>query len=165
MSASDPSCRRLDPLVDLGLGPVDQISFAVEDISAGLAIYEPLFGKFTIRETILSSEDLVYQGHPAGAHLMLAFCRSGDVEIELVQVVAGAWPTLNHISKHGPGLHHLRFLVESLEGKMLEMETVGFVPVLHGVSPRGSRFAYLEAPHLLGSTMVELLQPPSTTPG
>lgn len=161
MSVEEPNDRQLDPIPDLGLGPVDQISFAVEHISAALAIYEPLFGRFTIRETTLSSENLVYQGQPASAHLMLAFCRSGDVEIELVQVIAGDWPTLDHIGRHGPGLHHLRFLVESLEAKVTQMETVGFVPVLHGVSSRGSRFAYLEAPHVLGSTMVELLQPPA----
>ena len=159
MSVEEPNDRQLDPVSDLGLGPVDQISFAVEDISAALAIYEPLFGRFTIRETILSPENLVYQGRPASVHLMLAFSRSGDVEIELVQVIAGDWPTLDHIGRHGPGLHHVRFLVESLETKVMQMETAGFVPVLHGVSPRGSRFAYLETPQILGSTMVELLQP------
>ena len=160
MSTEDQDARRHAAVADLDLGPIDQVSFAVEDISTALSVYEPLFGPFTTRETAPAPDSLVYRGRPVRARLRLAFCRSGEIEIELVQVLSGEWPTLEHIRRHGPGLHHVRFLVDDLEEKRAEMEDSGFATVIQGVSPRGSRFAYLESPAILGPTMVELLQQP-----
>jgi hypothetical protein len=44
--------------------------------------------------------------------------------------------------------------------KEAELEAAGFETVLDGTTPRGSRFAYLEAPQRFGHTLIELIQPP-----
>ena len=149
------------PLSGLGLGPPDQISFAVADMAQAVSALGPLFGEFEIRESVLAPGSIVYRDREGGARLRIGICQSGAVEIELVEVLEGDWPTVEHIERHGPGLHHVRFLVDDLDAKSSRMQAAGFNEVLRGGSPRGSRFAYLEAPEVLGPTMVELLQPPS----
>lgn len=144
-----------------GLGPLDQISFAVADVPGAVSALGPLFGEFDVRESVLAPGSIVYRDREGGARLRLGICQSGAVEIELVEVLEGDWPTVEHIERHGPGLHHVRFVVEDLDSNSSRMQAAGFSEVLRGVSPRGSRFAYLEAPEVLGPTIVELLQPPS----
>ena len=149
-------------LTSLGLGPPDQISFAVADMAQAVPILSPLFGEFDVRESVLAPGSVAYRGREGETRLRLGICQAGAVEIELVQVLEGDWPTVDHIDRHGPGLHHVRFAVDDLDAKSSQMQAAGFDEVLRGVSPRGSQFAYLEAPGVLGPTMVELLQPPAT---
>ena len=151
------------PLSGLGLGPPDQISFAVSHMAQAVSALSPLFGEFDVRESVLEPGSIVYRDRQGGARLRLGTCQSGAVEIELVEVLEGDWPTVDHIDHHGPGLHHVRFVVDDLRAKSSQMQAAGFCEVLRGVSPRGSEFAYLEAPEVLGPTMVELLQPRAPT--
>lgn len=146
-------------LTSLGLGPPDQVSFAVADMAQAVSLLSPLFGEFDVRESVLEPGSIVYRDREGGARLRLGICQSGGVEIELVEVLEGDWPTVDHIARHGPGLHHVRFVVDDLDAQSSHLQEAGFSEVLRGVSPRGSRFAYLEAPRVLGPTMVELLQP------
>ena len=143
------------------LGPIDQVSFAVESIEAALPLYTAMFGAFTVRDSSFSPDRVTYRGRPVEAELRLAFARSGDVEIELVEILSGDGPSLEHIRRHGPGLHHVRFEVDDLASKVLEMAEAGFEPVLRGASARGSLFAYLEMPERLGYSMIELIQQPA----
>ncbi len=142
-----------------GLGPPDQISFAVADIAEAVSLLEPLFGRFDVRESVLAPGTVVYRGQEEEIRLRLGTCQSGSIEIELVEVLAGDWPTVDHVGRHGPGLHHVRFVVTDLDAESAQMQAAGFREVLRGVSPRGSQFAYLEAPEVVGPSMVELLQP------
>ena len=144
-----------------GLGSPDQISFAVADMAQAVSVLGPLFGEFDVRESVLAQGSIVYRDREGKARLRLGICQSGPVEIELVEVLEGDWPTVDHIERHGPGLHHVRFVVDDLGAKSSQLQAAGFSEVLRGVSPRGSRFAYLEAAAVLGPTMVELLQRPS----
>jgi methylmalonyl-CoA/ethylmalonyl-CoA epimerase len=141
-----------------GLGPIDQISFAVVDLEAALPLYSALFGGFTIRRVELTPDRVSYRGQPASARLLLGFGRTGDVEVELVEVEEGEAPSLEHLRRHGQGLHHVRFPVDDVVAKEAELEAAGFRTVLHGTTPRGSVFAYLEAPDGLGYTLIELIQ-------
>ena len=152
----DPLALRAVSIIELG--PIDQVSFAVEDVAAALPAYSALFGEFTVRTVAFSPEHVVYQGRPATATLDLAFGRSGDLEIELVAVVEGDGPARDHIRRHGPGLHHVRFPVEDLRTTRDAMEAAGFTVVLDGVTARGSLFAYLGAPATFGHTQFELIQ-------
>ena len=144
----------------LGLGAIDQVSFAVEDLAAVLPMYEAIFGPFTVRETSLDPERTTYRGKPASARLLLGFGRSGNVEIELVQVLSGEAPATEHLRSHGPGLHHVRFPVADHAAAHARLEAAGFTTIMSGVSGRGSLFSYLEAPASFGSTVFELIQPP-----
>ena len=144
---------------DLGLGPIDQVSFAVESIEAVLPLYSALFGEFVVRDVAFSPDRVTYRGQPAEAELKLAMGRSGDVEIELVEMRSGEGPALDHIGRHGQGLHHVRFMVEDMAAKAAALEARGFQRILEGTTPRGSGFMYFECPDLLGHTVIELVQP------
>lgn len=150
-------------MTGIGLGSPDQISFAVADMAEAMPVLGLLFGEFAVRESVLAPGSVVYRGREGRTRLRLGICQAGAVEIELVEVLEGDWPTVDHIDLHGPGLHHVRFVVDDLDAKSSHLQAAGFSEVLRGVSPRGSRFAYLEAPEVLGPTMVELLQPPPAT--
>jgi len=160
MSADPPGSTPADAIAQLELGAVDQISFAVADIAASLPEYTAIFGEFTVRNSTLTPDNLTYRDKPSGVELRLAFCRSSGIEIELVQVLSGDWPTVDHLERHGSGVHHIRFRVDDLDSTLVRIYGAGFELVLRGSSPSGSEFAYLEAPSILGHTMVELLQPP-----
>ena len=150
-------------LSSLGLGPPDQVSFAVADMAQAVSALSPVLGEFDVRESVLAAGSIMHRDRDreAEARLRLGICRFGAIEIELVEVLEGDWPTVDHLDRHGPGLHHVRFVVDDLGAKSSQMQAAGFREVLRGVSPRGSQFAYLEAPAVLGPTMVELLQPAS----
>lgn len=143
-----------------GLGPIDQIGFAVADLDAALPAYAAIFGEFTRRDSTFTPERVRYRGEPSSAELALAFARSGELEIELVEIRKGDGPAAQHIREYGAGLHHVRFTVADIEAKCAAMEAAGFEKVLSGISPRGSRFAYFEKPEQFGHTQFELLQEP-----
>jgi methylmalonyl-CoA/ethylmalonyl-CoA epimerase len=142
-----------------GLGPIDQISFAVASVEQSLPWYEALFGgPFTVRDVALTPDKVTYRGAPADAVLRLAFGCTAGIEIELVEVVRGEAPSLEHLREHGDGLHHVRFPVADLDAKTSQLTEAGFDVIFSGTTPR-SRFAYVQAPASLGYTVIELIQP------
>jgi hypothetical protein len=149
----------------LNLGQPDQIAFAVADIDAVLPCYEALFGTFTVlRATFAEGDDITYRGEPARASLKVALARSGDLEIELIEVVEGEAPTSEHVRLHGDGLHHVRFPVADLDRQLTAMHVLGWTTVLLGSRPSGLKFAYLESEGTFGHTVVELIEFPPDDP-
>jgi catechol 2,3-dioxygenase-like lactoylglutathione lyase family enzyme len=144
---------------DFGLGPIDQISFAVASVTDALPAYESVFGRpFTVRDVELDPARVSYRGAPADAVLRLAFGETAGIEIELVEVLRGEAPSIEHVRIHGDGLHHVRFPVVDIAAKSAELVDAGFEVIFGGTTPRGSRFAYVEAPGSFGYTVFELLQ-------
>jgi methylmalonyl-CoA/ethylmalonyl-CoA epimerase len=142
-----------------GLGPIDQISFAVTSVEQSLPWYEALFGgPFTVRDVTLAPDTVTYRVAPADAVLRLAFGRTAGIEIELVEVRRGEAPSLEHLREHGDGLHHVRFPAADLDAKTAQLTQAGFEVIFSGMTPR-SRFAYVQAPASLGYTVIELIQP------
>jgi catechol 2,3-dioxygenase-like lactoylglutathione lyase family enzyme len=145
----------IDPVIAkrFDLGPIDQISFAVRDVDEAVPRYQAMFGgEFAVCD-VPGNEVIVY-GEPSSTDLRLAFGRSGDVEVELVEVLTGSWPTLRWLDEHGEGLHHIRFRVDDVAGTRAELEAAGFTLTLTCVDT--AAYAYLESPLLNGMT-IELL--------
>lgn len=141
--------------VPLDLGAIDQVSYAVRNLSEALPRYEQLFGTFTTMTTTLT--DIIFRGQKSEAVLNLAFGKSGSIEVELVEPVSGNFPQVEFLAQHGEGLHHVRYAISDLEEKKVLLEEQGYCEVVRGQSP-GVRFAYFEAPAFMGDSMVELLQ-------
>jgi catechol 2,3-dioxygenase-like lactoylglutathione lyase family enzyme len=140
-----------------GLGSIDQISFAVRSIDDAVPRYTAMFGgPFAVVD--VPGMQIVCRGRPSTTSLRLGFGRTGDLEVELVEVVSGEWPTLAWLDEHGEGLHHLRYPVTDIAASRAEMEAAGFEVAVEGGSG-GVEFAYLESPLLNGMT-VELIQLP-----
>ena len=142
----------------LGLGPIDQVAYVVEDLDLALPRYEALFGPFEVATSPLPG--CTIRGREADCVLRLAINQSGPVEIELIQVLEGDTTHAEHLRRHGEGLHHVRFRVDQLEPTLDRLEAAGYRTVMRKRFGPTVEFAYLEAPEEVVGSVIELLQMP-----
>lgn len=145
-------------LESLGLGPVDQVCYAVHDMSAALPRYASIFGPFEVAEAALA--DCTIRGRRADCKLKIAVNRSGPIEIELIEVLEGETSHSEHLRTHGEGLHHVRFRVDDLDARLEALRSAGFDVVFEKRFGPTVAFAYVETPAALGSSVIELLEMP-----
>lgn len=137
-----------------GLGAIDQISFAVRSLDEAVPRYTAMFGPFMVVD--VPGMEVVCRGQASTTTLKVGFGHSGDLEVELVEVVSGDWPTIDWLAEHGEGLHHLRYPVGDVDECTANMEAAGFEVTMKGATA-GVSFAYLESPLLNGMT-IELVK-------
>jgi catechol 2,3-dioxygenase-like lactoylglutathione lyase family enzyme len=126
----------------LNLPPCDQVGFVVRDMEAALALYEPMFGPFSMMDPGPMSYN--YRGQEVECDMRLAFGKSGDLEIELIQWLRGGCPHKEFIDAGGEGMHHLRFRIDDLEASVAEAESLGYESVWGKRYGEGLAVAYLE---------------------
>lgn len=126
----------------LDLPAVDQIGFVVKDLAAAIATYQPIFGPFSVMEP--GEMEFEYRGRSEKSELKLAFARSGEVEIELIEWVSGETPHKEFLAAGREGMHHLRFIVEDIDSKVSEAEALGYRNIWHKKFSPGLAAAYLE---------------------
>ncbi|QDX80819.1 hypothetical protein B9N43_05915 [Denitratisoma sp. DHT3] len=129
-------------LQNLGLPPVDQIGFVVRDLDAAVALYEPVFGPFWRMDGAVSACE--FRGRIADVDLQLAFGKSGDLEIELIQWVSGESPHSEFIQRGREGMHHLRFRVADVDAWIARVAPIGYRPIWYKRYSETITFAYLE---------------------
>ncbi len=151
----------LDSLAnDLGLPPIDQVAWVVDDLDRALETFGPLFGPFSKLESPLVGTN--YRGRRADVTLKIAFGRSGPLEIELIEVVSGESPHRETLEKQGEGIHHVRFRVDELDRDQRRLEKMGFEVIWSHSFPQADiKWAYLEGPRDRGGVLVELYQNPN----
>jgi len=138
-----------------GLGAIDQISFAVPSVDEAVPRYAAMFGgPFSSMD--VPGMDVVVQGTPTTVSLRLGFGTTAGLEVELVEVVSGHWPTVRWLEEHGEGLHHVRYPIDDFERSNAEMVAAGCTPLMEGHN-RGVSFGYFEVP-MLNGMVVELIQ-------
>ena len=99
----------------------------------------------------LPATDLEFdvRGVPTVCALGIAFARSGDVQVELIEPVRGDGLHAEFLATRGPGVHHLGFLVDDLDAALAFAEVCGAPRVMAGAF--GSlRFAYVDTASTLG---------------
>jgi Glyoxalase/Bleomycin resistance protein/Dioxygenase superfamily len=137
----------------LGLGAIDQISFAVPSLDDALPRYEAMFGgPFTAVD--VPTMDVVVRGEPETVSLRLGIGSTAGLEVELVEVVSGSWPTVSWLAEHGEGLHHLRYPVADYAGSRDQLLGSGCTPLMEGHV--GLSFGYFEVP-MLNGMVIELI--------
>lgn len=146
------------PTGNFGLGAVDQVGYVVADLDRALPVYEALYGPFTVTEYPM--DGVAYRDRTVDCRLKIAINRSGPIEIELIQSVDGDTPYVEHLRRHGEGLHHVRFRVEALDQKVAELRSSGFSLLFGKRFAPDLAFAYLEAAPDLGGTLIELFESP-----
>lgn len=144
----------------LGLGAIDQVAFVVRNLEESLPRYEAIFGPFKTGESKI--DDYSSPDGPANCTLKLAVNNAAPIEVELIEVAAGHTPHREHLEKHGEGLHHVRFRVDSVEDTIATLEGEGFRSVFLKRYGPTVAFAYLETPAAMGSWLIELLEMPSS---
>ena len=126
----------------LDLPPADQVGFVVRDMEAALALYEPLFGPFSTMDPGPMTYD--YRGEQEECDMRLAFGKSGELEIEIIQWVHGGCPHKEFLDAGREGMHHLRFRVDELEPTVAAAEALGFRNIWGTRYGEGLAVAYLE---------------------
>ena len=147
----------------LGLPPCDQVGFVVRDLERAMAMYAPLFGPFTTMDG--SVKQALYRGRLAlaDAGLHIAFGRSGDLEIELIEWTGGESPHREFIEAGREGMHHIRFRVENTDHWVEKLRPLGYEAVWYKRWSADTVFAYLERAG--DPTLIEFLQMPAGGPG
>jgi methylmalonyl-CoA/ethylmalonyl-CoA epimerase len=141
----------------LGLGAIDQLSFAVPSVDDALPRYEAMFGgPFTAMD--VPGMEVVVRGRAETVDLRLGFGQTAGLEVELVEVVSGQWPTVAWLAEHGEGLHHLRYPVDDFARSREELQGAGCTSLMEGHNS-GVSFGYFEVP-MLNGMVVELIQMP-----
>lgn len=142
----------------LGLGPIDQVAYAVANMERAVARYAAMFGSFAVTEVLM--ERCTVRGRPADIRLLMAINRSSPVEIELIQPLEGEYTISAHLRTHGEGLHHVRFrLAPPVEPKIEALCGEGFETLLYKRFEQPPvAFAYLQTPAELGGSVIELLE-------
>jgi methylmalonyl-CoA/ethylmalonyl-CoA epimerase len=143
----------------LALSPCEQVGFVVRDMDAALAMYEPLFGPFTMMEP--GNDSYSYRGKQADVDLQLAFGKSGDLEIELIAVKSGCSPHQEFLDSGREGMHHLRFRVDHLEPKVEQAQALGYENIWGKRFGEDTAVAYLVRPD--DPLIIELLECPERT--
>ena len=116
-----------------GLPPADQICLVVRDLDAALALYEPLFGPFTVLDN--GPFESVYRGEREMVDLPCAFGRSGGLEVEIVAPRSGRSPHRDFLDAGREGVQHIRFVIDDLEAWIGKAAAIGYRPVWSGSYP------------------------------
>ena len=126
----------------LDLPDLNQVGFVVRDLEQALALYEPLFGPFSMMDPGPMTYD--YRGQQEECTMRLAFGKSGDVEIELIEWVAGGCPHKEFLDAGREGMHHLRFIVADLDAQIEAARSVGYEAIWGKRYGQGLAVAYME---------------------
>ena len=145
------------PIESLGrLGPVlglHHVGLAVESIAGSRGFYETTLGLVGVGEDEVVDQQVRV--------LMLQSPSRGEAtRIELLEPMSDASPIARHLERRGPGLHHLAYAVEDLEGRlaMLLDEGVTLIDEVPRIGAHGMKIAFLH-PQSTGGVLIELCEP------
>jgi methylmalonyl-CoA/ethylmalonyl-CoA epimerase len=101
----------------------------LEDTVARLTAYG--IGPFEVKMPPPSAQE-VFRGQPftAQGRVLIKAAKMGNVELELIQPVAGDSPHMEFLKEKGEGLHHLAFAVDHLNETAAELQQHGATPLL-----------------------------------
>lgn len=130
-------------------GRIDHIGIAVEDLDAGIELYEKSFGmELALRETVEE------QGVEA------ALLNVGEGHVELLAPLGPDTPVGRYLAKRGAGLHHVAYAVEDIDSTLERLAATGIelIDAEARVGIGGSRVAFLQ-PRSTGRVLTEIVEP------
>jgi methylmalonyl-CoA/ethylmalonyl-CoA epimerase len=131
------------------LGRIDHIGVATEDLDAAIALYEGALGMpVAYRETVES------QGVEA------VLLDVGDGHVELLRPLGPETPVGKHLERKGPGLHHVAYAVEDIDGVLGKLKEAGIelIDSEPRTGIRDSRVAFVH-PRSTGGVLTEIVEP------
>jgi methylmalonyl-CoA/ethylmalonyl-CoA epimerase len=131
------------------LGRIDHIGVATDDLDGAIALYEETLGMpIAHRETVES------QGVEA------VLLDVGDGHVELLRPLGADTPIGRYLERKGPGLHHVAYAVEDIDGTLGKLKEAG-VELIDSEARTGirdSRVAFVH-PKSTGGVLTEIVQP------
>jgi methylmalonyl-CoA/ethylmalonyl-CoA epimerase len=128
---------------------LDHIAIAVPDLDAALARWSSELG---LRHE--GNEDVPSQ------KTRTAFLAIGDTHVELVTPLSGEGPIRDALDERGPGLHHLCFRSDDLDGDVARLRGAGWRFTTDAPTPgaHGSRVIFVH-PKSTGGVLIEIVEP------
>ena len=139
------------------LPPVEQIGIVVRDADLAAGFFTSIFGWGPFKISEVEMKGFTYGDRTGNCRLKMAFARSGDVEIELIEVLEGETPHSDFLRCHGEGMQHLRFRVDDCDAMTAALAREGVDPLFHQRFPGIAAFAYMKTDKTSG-LMVELFE-------
>jgi methylmalonyl-CoA epimerase len=130
-------------------GLIDHVGVAVEDLDAALELYQ---GRFKM--PLAHRETVSEQGVEA------VLLDVGDTHVELLSPLGPETPVGKFLARKGPGLHHVAYRVDDIEGALAQLreQGVALIDSEPRVGIRNSRVAFLH-PRATGGVLTELVEP------
>lgn len=94
---------------------VEHIGIAVKHLSTSIPLFEKLLNTPCYKTEAVESE-----------LVNIAFFRTGDSKVELVEGYSPESPIYKFIEKKGEGMHHIAFEVEDIEAEIKRLVNEGF---------------------------------------
>ena len=120
---------------------VEHIGIAVANLEESIKYYEEVLGLecYAIEEV-------------AEQKVKVAFFRVGDTKIELLETTDPEGPIGKFVEKKGPGVHHIAFAVESVEGalKAVEEKGVALIDKTHRIGAESLKIGFLHPKSTFG---------------
>ena len=135
-----------------------QQAFVVADLDTAQRACAETLGCETFVTLPPASLPYRYRGDDVECALAIAFARSGNVQIELIQPVSGRGLHEEFLTARGPGAHHLGFLVDDLDRALATAAAAGHAEAMSGQFG-ALRFAYVDTFEALG-VYLELVEDP-----
>ncbi|MDE3130521.1 MAG: methylmalonyl-CoA epimerase [Acidobacteriota bacterium] len=131
------------------LHALDHTAIAVADLDQSLPFYREVLGL-----PLAHRETLAEQGVEA------ALLDIGDSHVELLAPLGPQTAVARFLAKRGPGLHHVAYRVDDIEGTLASLSAAGVRLIdqrpRRGI--RGSRVAFLH-PRAAGGVLTEIVEP------
>ncbi len=140
----------------LGLPPADQLGFVVKNLEQSMEKYGPLFGPFRTMDS--SVRDADFRGESKDVKLKLAFGKTGELEVELIEWISGESPHSEFIQAGNEGMHHIRFRVDDCDDCIRKAESIGFKRFWYKTMEGNIKFTYMERDN--DPLIIEFLQMP-----
>jgi methylmalonyl-CoA/ethylmalonyl-CoA epimerase len=131
------------------LSAIDHVGVAVPSIDSALAFYRD-----ALKMELVHRETIVEQGVDA------ALLDVGDSHVELIEPLSPENGVGKFLQKHGAGLHHVAYRVESVDDALKACVAAGIrlIDEQPRTGIRGSRVAFLH-PASTGGVLTEIVQP------
>src|ERR687898_256083 len=128
---------------------IDHVGVAVEDLDAGIALYEKTYDM-----TLVHRETVTEQGVEA------VLLDVGENHVELLRPLAEDTPVGKFLAKRGPGLHHVAYQVADIDAALAGLRDAGvrMIDEQPRTGIRSSRVAFLH-PSASGGVLTELVEP------
>jgi methylmalonyl-CoA epimerase len=131
------------------LARIDHIGVATDDLDGAIALYEGTLGMpVAHRETVES------QGVEA------VLLDVGEGHVELLRPLGPDTPVGKYLDRKGPGLHHVAYAVDDIDGVLAELKDAGIemIDTEPRVGIRESRVAFVH-PRSTGGVLTDLVEP------
>ncbi|RME02722.1 MAG: methylmalonyl-CoA epimerase [Deltaproteobacteria bacterium] len=130
------------------LEKLDHIGVAVSDLSEAIAFYEGALGIPCTGEEVVATEEV-----------RVAFFPVQGVNLELLEPTSPRSAIQKFLERRGPGIHHICFEVEDIEGALALLSAKGIRLIDERPRPgaHGTRVAFIH-PAATGGLLIELKQ-------